>query len=52
MIIRGIALKGAGVVSKYVAMALAPVVAVLAWGAVEQAMDDRHNQISRTTKGV
>lgn len=47
MIIRGIALKSAGVVSKYVAMALAPVAAVLAWGAVEQAIDDRHDQTKR-----
>jgi hypothetical protein len=46
MIIRGLALKGAGVASKFIAMALAPVLAVLAWGAVEQAIDDRHDQTS------
>ena len=41
MVILGFALKGLGLVSKFAVMALAPVATVLAWGAVEQAMDDR-----------
>jgi hypothetical protein len=39
MVILGFALKGFGFASKFVAMAVAPVVAVLAWGAIEQARD-------------
>jgi hypothetical protein len=41
MVILGFALKGVGLTSKFVAMALAPVVAVLTWGAIEQARDTR-----------
>ena len=50
MVILGFALKGASFASKYVAMALAPVFAVLTWGAVEQAIDNRHNQTADSGK--
>jgi uncharacterized membrane protein len=44
MVILGFALKISTFAVKVAAMAVAPVVAVLAWGAVEQGMDKRKNK--------
>ena len=44
MVILGFALRISGFTVKVAAMALAPVVAVLAWGAVEDEMDKRKNK--------
>jgi hypothetical protein len=41
MVILGFALRISGFVLKVAAMAVAPVVAVLAWGALEDEMDKR-----------
>jgi hypothetical protein len=43
MVILGFALKSLVPVLKFVGMAAAPVVAVLAWGAVEDVIDKRRN---------
>ncbi len=47
----GFALKITGYVVKVGAMALAPVVAVLAWGAVEQERDKRRNKTATAGTG-
>ena len=47
----GFALKILGYVVKGATMALAPVVAVLAWGAVEQEMDKRRNKTTTAATG-
>jgi len=44
MVFSGLALKVFGSAVKFVAMAVAPVVGVLAWGAVENGMDKRKNR--------
>jgi hypothetical protein len=44
MVILGFALRIVGFASKVAAMVAAPVVAVLAWGAVENEMDKRKNK--------
>ena len=44
MVILGFALRFSGFALKAAAMAVAPVVAVLAWGAVEDEMDRRKNK--------
>jgi hypothetical protein len=44
MVILGFALKGLGYVSRFAAIVAAPVAAVLAWGAIEQAIDKRKNE--------
>ena len=41
MVLSGLALKALGSAVKFVAMAVAPVVGVLAWGAVENGIDKR-----------
>jgi hypothetical protein len=41
MVLSGLALKVLGPAVKFVAMAVAPVVAVLVWGAVENGLDKR-----------
>lgn len=43
MVFSGLALKVLGSAAKFVAMAVAPVIGVLAWGAVEDGMDRRKN---------
>lgn len=49
MVILGFALKLLGPASRFVAMALAPVVAVLTWGAIEQARDKRKSTVDAGT---
>ena len=44
MVLSGLALKALGSAVKFVAMAVAPVVGVLAWGAVENGIDKRKNR--------
>ncbi|WP_433038299.1 hypothetical protein [Actinomycetospora sp. CA-053990] len=44
MVLSGLALKVLGSVVKFVAVAVAPVVGVLAWGAVEDGIDKRKNR--------
>ena len=41
MVLSGLALKVLGTAVKFVALAVAPVVGVLVWGAVENGMDKR-----------
>lgn len=51
MVILGFALRISGFALKVAAMAVAPVVAVLAWGAVEDEMDKRKNKIAEAGAG-
>jgi hypothetical protein len=51
MVILGLALRISGLAMKVAAMAVAPVVAVLAWGAVEDEMDRRKNKIAEAGTG-
>jgi hypothetical protein len=51
MVILGFALKLSGFAVKVAAMAVAPVVAVLAWGALEQGMDKRKNKTAEAASG-
>lgn len=44
MVFSGLALKAFGSAVKFVAMAVAPVVGVLAWGAVEDGIDRRKSR--------
>jgi hypothetical protein len=44
MVILGLALKSLGFASRVAAMVAAPVVAVLAWGAIENELDKRKNR--------
>jgi hypothetical protein len=52
MVILGFALRISGFVLKVAAMAVAPVVAVLAWGAVEDEMDRRKNKTVEAGTGL
>jgi hypothetical protein len=51
MVILGLALKALGFGSRVAAMVAAPVVAVLAWGAIENGIDKRKNKTIETGKG-
>lgn len=51
MIIVGLALKTLGFASRVAAMVAAPVVAVLAWGAIENGIDKRKNKTVGTGTG-
>jgi hypothetical protein len=51
MTIVGFALKILGYGSRVAAMVAAPVVAVLAWGAIENGIDKRKNKTVETGKG-
>jgi hypothetical protein len=52
MVILGFALKGLGFAAKVAAMVAAPVLGVLAWGAVEDLADKRKTQSVETRTGV
>jgi hypothetical protein len=49
MVILGFALKIVGFASRVAAMVAAPVVAVLAWGAIENELDKRKNSTEAGT---
>ncbi|PVZ14999.1 hypothetical protein [Actinomycetospora cinnamomea] len=51
MVILGLALRALGPGVKAVALAMAPVAAVLAWGAVQNEMDKRKNKTAETVSG-
>ncbi|MDT7742722.1 MAG: hypothetical protein QOE59_1800 [Actinomycetota bacterium] len=51
MVILGFALRISGFAFKVAAMAVAPVVAVLAWGALEDEMDKRKNRTAEAGMG-
>jgi hypothetical protein len=51
MVILGLALKTLGFASRVAAMVAAPVVAVLAWGAIENQMDKKKNKPVETGTG-
>jgi hypothetical protein len=51
MIIFGVALRVVGFASRVAAMVAAPVVAVLAWGAIENEIDKRKNKTVETGTG-
>ncbi len=51
MIILGFALKFLGPALRVAALVAAPVVAVLAWGAVEQGLDKRKNDAGEALTG-
>jgi hypothetical protein len=51
MVILGFALKNLGLALRVAAMVAAPVVAVLAWGAIEDQMDKRKNKDAEAGTG-
>jgi hypothetical protein len=51
MIILGFALKIVGYASRVAGMVAAPVVAVLAWGAIENELDKRKNKTAEAGTG-
>ena len=51
MVILGFALKIFGFASRVAAMVAAPVVAVLAWGAIEDELDRRKNRSTEAATG-
>lgn len=52
MVILGLALKSLGFASRVAAMVAAPVVAVLAWGAIENELDKRKHRRTETGPGL
>ncbi|WP_328307983.1 hypothetical protein [Actinomycetospora sp. NBC_00405] len=50
MVLSGLALKVLGSALKFVAMAVAPVVGVLAWGAIEDGRDKRKTKEDATSR--